>query len=58
MNVSSIGIQQIAPLTGTAWQNADPSPDRSSGDTDNTPQPAADRAPPSPGTGQLVDKLV
>jgi hypothetical protein len=57
MSVSGIGIQQITPQTGTGWQGSNPSPDRNNETDSGTPKPANDRAPPSPGTGQIVDKI-
>jgi len=56
-SVSTIGIQQITPQTGTGWQGADPSPDRGNNADDAATQPVNDRAPAAPGTGQLVDQI-
>ena len=56
MNISGIGVQQITPQTGTGWQRSNPAPDQNNNtDIDGSNgQPA--QAPPSPGTGQIVDK--
>jgi hypothetical protein len=54
---SSIGVQQILPRTGTAWQSQNPTlveADRSA--SDEAPPP--DRAPTAEGVGRIVDKLV
>ena len=54
----SIGIQQILPRSGTAWDYQNPvpvQPDNSTAD-DKPPQP--DRGPKPDGVGQVVDKLV
>jgi hypothetical protein len=57
MVISGIGVQQILPRTGTGGQGADPSPDRSNEpDADAAPS-TLDRAPASPGTGQIVDRI-
>jgi hypothetical protein len=55
---SSIGVQQILPRTGTAWQSQNPTPvevDRSAGDE---APPPPDRGPTAEGVGKIVDKLV
>lgn len=55
----SIGIQQIMPRSGTAWDYQDPVPvqqNNSPPPEDKPQQP--DRAPASQGVGQVVDKLV
>ena len=60
MTISSIGVQQILPRTGTAWQNADPAPDQPNdrdGD-DVAPASAPVRPVPAPGTGLIVDRVV
>ncbi len=56
MNISGIGVQQITPQTGTGWKGPNPTPDQNNNtDTDGSKaQPV--QAPPSPGTGQIVDK--
>ena len=56
MSVSSIGVQQILPRTGTSWQGANPAPDRGNG-ADGNPVAAPAQAPAAPGTGQIVDKI-
>jgi hypothetical protein len=59
MSDGSIGIQQILPRTGTAWENQNPVPppqDNSSTETASPPPP--DRGPTPDGVGQVVDKLV
>jgi len=56
MNVSGIGVQQISPQTGTGWQGPNPTPDQNNDtDTDGSKAPPT-QAPPSPGTGRIVDK--
>ena len=56
---SSIGVQQILPRTGTAWQSQNPTPVESdnSGSSNDTPPPP-DRGPTAEGVGKIVDKLV
>ena len=56
MNISGIGVQQITPQTGTGWRAPNPTPDQNNdSDADGSKaQPA--QAPPSSGTGQIVDK--
>ena len=55
---SSIGVQQILPRSGTAWQSQNPNPvepDKSAGDeAASTPTPA----PTAEGVGKVVDKTV
>jgi hypothetical protein len=55
----SIGIQQILPRSGTAWDNQNPAPpvqpDKSAAD-DSAPPP--DRAAKPDSVGKVVDKLV
>ena len=60
MVVSSIGVQQILPRSGMAWQRNDPASDRSDEGDDNpaAPRRKKDRAPPAPGTGEVVDRDV
>jgi hypothetical protein len=57
MDISSIGVQQILPRTGTGWQGANPSPDQGSDADTETPATKIDRAPKAPGTGHIVDKI-
>jgi hypothetical protein len=55
---SSIGVQQIQPRTGTAWQTQNPNPvqpDKSAGDE---PAPPSTPAPTAEGVGKVVDKTV
>ena len=58
MIISGIGVQQILPRSGTGWQGTNPSPDQSS-DAESDPAPVnkRDRAPVTPGTGHVVDKI-
>jgi hypothetical protein len=57
MGISSIGVQQILPRTGTGWQAPDPASDQNN-DTDSKDAASKpDRAPAAPGTGQIVDKM-
>jgi hypothetical protein len=58
MVISGIGVQQILPRSGTGWQGANPSPDQSSDTEDRAPASKTDRAPKTPGTGHIVDKVV
>jgi hypothetical protein len=53
MGVSGIGVQPIAPTTGTPAERQNPTPPQASGER----RAGADRAPPAPGTGQQVDKV-
>jgi hypothetical protein len=56
----SIGIQQILPRSGTAWDYQNPVPppqDNAAADNHATPPPP-DRGPTPDGVGQIVDKLV
>jgi len=54
--MSGIGVQKILPRSATGWRGASPPPDQNNdteadeSKTEETPQP------PSPGTGQVVDK--
>jgi hypothetical protein len=60
MSVITIGIQTIMPKTATTPQDSPPEPE-SARYPDNATLVAdavAKQAPPSPGTGQLVDKTV
>ena len=57
MSASSIGIQIIMPETGTSPQTPPPRPQSQPANdnaADDTPKPA----PPQPGLGKFVDKLV
>jgi len=57
MSASSIGIQIIMPETGTSPQTPPPQPQSQPANdnaADDTPKPA----PPQPGLGKFVDKLV
>ena len=57
MVISGIGVQQILPQSGTGQQSANPAPDQNNdSDGGNTPS-KPDRAPASPGTGLIVDRL-
>jgi hypothetical protein len=61
MSDGSIGIQQILPRTGTAWENQNPVPpsqDNAAADSHAAPAPPPDRGPTPDGVGQVVDKLV
>jgi len=55
---SSIGVQQILPRTGTAWQPQNPTPVESNSSASEEAPPAPDRGPTAEGVGQVVDKLV
>ena len=57
MGISSIGVQQILPRTGTSWQPPDPAPEQNNDTVSNEAASSPDRAPAAPGTGQIVDKL-
>jgi hypothetical protein len=58
MNISSIGVQQILPQTGTKWQSAAPVQPASnnSGSGEKSARPGI--GPASKETGQIVDKPV
>ncbi len=53
-----IGVQQILPRTGTAWENQNPVPPQPDNSVADDAQPAPDRAPVADGVGKVVDKLV
>ena len=55
---SSIGVQQILPRTGTAWQSQNPTPVQAESSASEEAAPPPDRAPTAEGVGQIVDKLV
>ena len=57
MVISGIGVQQILPRTGTGWQSANPVPDENNDSASKEAASSPDRAPASPGTGHIVDKL-
>ena len=54
----SIGIQQILPRSGTAWDYQDAVPVQPNNSTPEDKPPQPDRAPTPEGVGQVVDKLV
>jgi hypothetical protein len=60
MSVITIGIQTIMPKTATTPQDSLPEPEsaRYSDNATLVADAVAKQAPPSPGTGQLVDKTV
>ena len=61
MSSSGIGVPQIDPRDRTVWQDSHPAPDRQDRkdrDDDEAGQARSDRAPPKPGTGEIVDKVV
>jgi hypothetical protein len=60
MNTSGIGVRRILRRSGTAWQvpNSPPTRSDAAADRDQTPDDKPGRAPPEPGTGQLVDRNV
>ena len=60
MSVITIGIQTIMPKTATTPQDSPPEPEsaRYSDNAALVADAVAKQAPPSPGTGQLVDKTV
>ena len=55
---SSIGVQQILPRTGTAWQPQNPTPVESNASPSEEAPPEPDRAPTAEGVGKVVDKIV
>jgi hypothetical protein len=55
---SSIGVQQILPRTGTAWQSQNPTPVESNASSSEEAAPPPDRAPTAEGVGKIVDKIV
>ena len=58
MNISGIGVQQISPRTGTDWQSSNPTPDQNNDSNVDGSKIKPAQTPPSPGTGQIVDKSV
>lgn len=56
MNISGIGIQQISSRTGTGEQGPNPTPDPNNDTDTDGAKTKPTLAPPSPGTGRLVDK--
>jgi len=54
---SSIGVQQIQPRTGTAWQAQNPNPVEADKSASDEAAPAPTRAPTAEGVGKLVDKM-
>jgi hypothetical protein len=56
--IGGIGVQQILPRTGTAWENQNPVPAQPDNSAADDAQPAPDRAPTPDGVGRIVDKLV
>ena len=57
MVMSGIGVQQILPQTGTGQQSANPALEQNNdSDSDDAPS-KPDRAPASPGTGRIVDRI-
>jgi hypothetical protein len=54
----SIGIQQIMPRSGTAWDNQNPTPPSQDNSAPENKPPPPDRGPTASGVGQIVDKLV
>ena len=57
MSASSIGIQTIMPETGTSPQTPPPQPQAPPAN-DNVADDAPKQAPPPPGMGKFVDRLV
>ena len=55
---SSIGVQQILPRTGTAWQSQNPTPVEADRSASDEAPPPPDRGPTADGVGKIVDKLV
>jgi hypothetical protein len=55
---SSIGVQQILPRSGTAWQSQNPTPVQPDSSASEEAAPPPDRGPTAEGVGQVVDKLV
>ncbi len=57
----SIGIQQIMPRSGTAWDNQNPTPppqDNAAPENNPPPPPSSDHGAKPDGVGQVVDKFV
>jgi len=53
-------VQRIKPRDGASWQSTNPPPQRrddSAGERDSSDS-KPERAPPEPGTGELVDRTV
>jgi hypothetical protein len=55
---SSIGVQQILPRTGTAWQSQNPTPVETDRSASDEAPPPPDRGPTAEGVGKIVDMLV
>ena len=55
---SSIGVQQILPRTGTAWQSQNPTPVESAKSAGDEPAPPSTPASTAEGVGKVVDKTV
>jgi len=55
---SSIGVQQILPRTGTAWQSQNPTPVEQDDPASSDAPPPPDRGPVPDGVGKIVDRLV
>jgi hypothetical protein len=54
MDVAGIGVQTITPTTGTAAQNPNPAPQQPADRADTQ----RSKAPPAPGTGEIIDRDV
>jgi hypothetical protein len=57
MNISGIGVQQITPQTGTGWQGPNPTRDQNNDSDVDGSKTKPSQAPPSPGSGRIVDKI-
>jgi hypothetical protein len=59
MSDSGMGVRQIPPRAATRWQGNQHSPERRESEraAEDAPQSEAERPPPAPGTGKLVDRL-
>jgi hypothetical protein len=58
-NDGSIGVQQILPRSGTAWDNQNPTPpSQDNSAPENNPPPPPERGAKPDGVGQIVDRLV
>ena len=57
MSVSSIGVQQILPQSGTNWQRTNPAEEAANPANGNGGTPKPDRGPKTPETGAIVDKM-
>jgi len=54
--MSGIGVQKILPRSATGWRGSNPTPDQNNDTDADGAKTKPTQAPPSPGTGRLVDK--